>query len=72
MTLFISFSEGAEAIRRSLSLDLATFIERAYIANNRNSFFYYVFKKAYSEDDHTRYIALYSTNDFESHPVGLM
>ncbi|KAH3998352.1 hypothetical protein HBI25_116700 [Parastagonospora nodorum] len=68
MTLFISFSEGAEAIRRSLSLDLATFIERAYIANNRNSFFYY----AYSEDDHTRYIALYSTNDFESHPVGLM
>ncbi|KAH6182325.1 hypothetical protein HBI61_085030 [Parastagonospora nodorum] len=68
MTLFISFNEGAEAIRRSLSLDLATFIERAYIANNRNSFFYY----AYSEDDHTRYIALYSTNDFESHPVGLI
>lgn len=86
-TWFEYFGDEAEALRDTLSIDLVAFLESAYVTSADHMFFYYVdglnspnrlfeaaevFNVAYSDDDPTRYIALYAMNDFGSHPIRLM
>jgi hypothetical protein len=86
-TWFDYYGDEAEALRDTLSLDLAAFLESAYVAKTDHSFFHYVagldypsglfetakfFNIAYSDGDPTRYVALYAINRFASDPVGLM
>jgi hypothetical protein len=78
-TWFNHFGDAAEALRDTLSPDLVTFLESAYMTDTDHSFFYYVggldapnklfeaaefSSVAYSDDDPIPYIALCAMNDF--------
>jgi hypothetical protein len=86
-TWFGYYSGEAEVLRDTLSLNLAAFLESAYVAQTDHCFFHYVaglnypsalfetaefFNMAYSDGDPTRYVALYAMNRFASDPVGLV